>query len=113
MDEITITTETCVAEVTSTGVTISTITPEEFGITRCSMADLRGGDATANADIVRSVLRGEKGPKRDVILLNSAFGLMVAGRTSTVQGGMLLAAEAIDSGKAMAQLEQLIIMTRY
>jgi anthranilate phosphoribosyltransferase len=76
------------------------------------MSDLRGGDATANADIVRSVLMGEKGAKRDVVLLNAAYGLMAAGKASTVESGMLLAAEAIDCGKAMSQLEQLIIMTK-
>ena len=76
------------------------------------MTNLMGGDATANADMVRSVLSGEKGPKRDVVLLNAAYGLMAAGKTLMVQDGIQLVAEAIDSGKAMAQLNQLIIMIK-
>jgi anthranilate phosphoribosyltransferase len=107
MDEITVTTETLLAEVTADGIKLCTIRPEEFGISRCSMDDLRGGDATANAAIVRNVLRGEKGPKRDIVLLNAAYGLLAANRAASVPEGMALAAAAIDSGKAMAQLEKL------
>lgn len=112
MDEITTTTETLVAEVTTSGVSIRTIQPEELGFSRCSMDELRGGDATANADIVRSVLQGVAGPRRDIVLLNAAYALVAADRAATPEQGIALAAEAIDSGRAMEQLEKLIQITR-
>ena len=111
MDEMTITGETLVAEVTPSGVKLSTITPEQLGLSRCDMAALKGGDATANAVIVRSVLAGEKGPRRDIVLLNAAYALVAAGKTATPTEGMLLAAEAIDSGRALQQVEKLAAMT--
>ena len=111
MDEITITTETLVAEVAPSGITMTTIRPEEFGISRSSMDALRGGDATANAVIVRRLLEGEEGPKRDIVLLNAAYGLMAARMATTVREGMAIAADAIDSGRALAQLEKLAAMT--
>ena len=111
MDEMTITGETLVAEVTPSGVKLSTITPEQLGLGRCDMAALKGGDATANAVIVRSVLAGEKGPRRDIVLLNAAYALVAAGKTATPTEGMLLAAEAIDSGRALQQVEKLAAMT--
>jgi anthranilate phosphoribosyltransferase len=112
MDEITTTTETLVAEVTSSGVSIRTIQPEELGFSRCSMDELRGGDATANANIVRSVLQGVAGPRRDIVLLNAAYGLVAADRAATPEQGIALATEAIDSGRAMEQLRKLIQITR-
>lgn len=112
MDEITTTSETLVAEVTPEEVTLSTLKPEDLGISRCSMQDLRGGDAAANAAIVGSVLRGETGPRRDIVLINAAYGLLAASKVATPQQGMVIAAEAIDSGKAMAQLEKLIEISK-
>ena len=111
MDEITLTADTAAAEVTPEEVRLFTITPEELGLTRCTMADLRGGDAIANALIVRSVLVGETGPRRDIVLLNAAYALLAAGACSTVQDGLAMAAYAIDSGKAAEQLKQLITLT--
>jgi len=111
MDEITLTTETRIAEVSPEGVVLKTFRPEEVGLTRCGMADLRGGDAAANAAIVRTILAGESGPKRDIVLLNAAFSLVAAGRTATLKEGLAMAAEAIDSGRAMEQLEKLVTMT--
>ncbi|MBI2355207.1 MAG: anthranilate phosphoribosyltransferase [Deltaproteobacteria bacterium] len=111
MDEITLTTETLIAEVTPEGVRLAGVTPEQFGLSRCTMDEVRGGDATANAEIVRAVLKGEKGPKRDIVLLNAAYGLVAAGRAATPAEGLAMAAEAIDSGRAMTQLERLVEMT--
>jgi anthranilate phosphoribosyltransferase len=111
MDEITLTAETRIAEVTPDGVNSRLFRPEELGISRCSMAELRGGDAVANAAIVRGVLSGEKGPKRDIVLLNAAFGLVAAGKASDPAEGLRLAAAAIDSGRAMGQLEKLAAKT--
>jgi anthranilate phosphoribosyltransferase len=112
MDEITTTTETLMAEITTSGVTMSTLRPEELGIHRASMNDLRGGDATTNAAIVRSVLKGAAGPRRDIVLLNAAYALLAAGRATTPHQGISLAAEAIDSGRAMEQLNRLIEITK-
>jgi anthranilate phosphoribosyltransferase len=75
------------------------------------MAELRGGDAAANAAIVRGVLSGEKGPTRDIVLLNAAFGLVAAGKADDPAEGLRMAADAIDSGLAMGQLEKLAAMT--
>lgn len=111
MDEITLTGPTAIAKVTADSVTVGRITPEEFGLQRCSMAELRGGNAQGNAIIVRAVLAGEKGPKRDVVLLNAAYALIAAGKTATPADGIKLAAEAIDSGRALAQVEKLATLT--
>lgn len=111
MDEITLTTETRIAEVTPAGVNSRLFSPEELGLPRCSMAELRGGDAAANAAIVRGVLSGEKGPKRDIVLLNAAFGLVAAGKADDPAEGMRMAADAIDSGLAMEQLKKLAELT--
>ncbi len=111
MDEITLTDETLVAEVTPETIKTASIKPEEFGLSRCKIDDLRGGDAAINADIVRAILRGVKGPKRDVVLLNSAYALAAAGRVASPHEGLTLAAEAIDSGRAMKQLEKLVELT--
>ena len=112
MDEITLTGETSAAEVTSEGVRPFTITPEQFGFSRSEISALKGGDAAANASIIRSILAGEKGPRRDVVIMNAAYGLLAAGQCSTAQQGAELAAEAIDSGRAAQQMNSLIALTQ-
>lgn len=111
MDEITLTGETIIAEVTPGGVVMSTINPEQFGLKSCTMNDLKGGDAAANAIIVNSVLNGEQGPRRDIVLLNSAYALMAADKVSSAVEGLVVAAEAIDSGRALEQMKKLAEMT--
>jgi anthranilate phosphoribosyltransferase len=111
MDEMTLTGETLVAEVTPAGVTLSSVTPEQVGLTRCLMAELKGGDAVANAAIVTAVLAGEPGPRRDIVLLNAGYALVAAGKASSPVEGMVLAAEAIDSGRALQQVEKLAALT--
>jgi len=111
MDEMTLTGETLLAEVTPAGVKLSSITPEELGLPRCEMSALKGGDAVANAEIVTAVLKGEKGPRRDIVLLNAAYALMAAGKAATPAAGMALAAEAIDSGRALEQIARLAALT--
>ena len=111
MDEITLTTETAIAEVSPAGVTLRRFAPEELGFARCRMEDLRGGDAVGNAFIVRDVLAGQKGPKQDIVLTNAAFGLVAAGKVAVLQEGVLMAAGAIDSGEALATMERLVAMT--
>jgi anthranilate phosphoribosyltransferase len=111
MDEITLTGETAAAEVSAEGVRLFTIAPEEFGFSRCSMQALKGGDAAANAAIVRAVLTGEQGPRREIVLMNAAYALLAAGRCATVAEGVTLATQAIDSGAALKQIEKLATLT--
>jgi anthranilate phosphoribosyltransferase len=111
MDEITLTGPTHIGRVSPEGVTVNVLRPEELGLPLCTMADLRGGDAKGNATIVRSILSGEKGPKRDVVLLNAAYALMAAGKADTAAAGMALAVDSIDSGRALQQLEKLVELT--
>jgi anthranilate phosphoribosyltransferase len=111
MDEMTLTAETMVAEVTPAGINLSTVTPEQLGLVRCQMQALKGGDAVANADIVRAILAGEKGPRRDIVLLNAAYALLAANKTTSALEGLALAAEAIDTGRALEQVNKLAEMT--
>lgn len=111
MDEITLSDATLVASIEPAGVRVERITPEQFGLQRCAMSDLRGGNAQQNAAIVRGILGGERGPRREVVLLNAAYALLAAGKAATVAQGLELAAEAIDSGRARQQLETLARMT--
>ena len=76
-----------------------------------SKEDLVGGDAKENAQITLSILNGEKGPKRNAVLLNSAAGLYIAGKVESLNEGVKLAEEMIDSGKALEQLEKFIEVT--
>ena len=112
MDEITLTGETAAAEVTPEGVRLFTISPEQFGLARCEMSALRGGDAVANAVIVRSLLEGEQGAKRDIVLLNTGFALLAAGQCGDAAAGIRMAEEALNSGRALAQLDRLIVLTQ-
>jgi anthranilate phosphoribosyltransferase len=75
------------------------------------MAALKGGDAFVNAVIVKAVLAGEPGPQRDIVLLNAAYALVASGKVTIPAKGMELAAEAIDSGRALEQLEKLAALT--
>ena len=111
MDEITLTAETRIAQISPEGVTVKMIKPEDFGMSRCSIAELRGGNAAGNAAIVRDILSGSLGPKRDIVLLNAAYGLMAAGRVRDPLEGVRTAAEMIDSGRALVQLEKLVELT--
>jgi len=111
MDEMTLTGATLVAEVTPAGVTLSSVIPEQLGLACCQMQAFKGGDAAVNAKIVTAVLAGEAGPRRDVVLLNAAYALLAAGKVTTPVEGMRLAAEAIDSGRALQQVKKLAALT--
>ncbi len=99
------------AEINRDSVRLYTVEPEDYALTRCKLSALQGGDAVHNAELVLAVLRGEQGPRRDVVLLNSAFALLAADKVEDVRGGIELAAEAIDSGQALLKLNDLIRMT--
>ncbi len=111
MDEVTLTGPTRVGEIRDGAVALSTIEPEDFGLRRCALADLQGGDAVKNAAIVRDVLDGNPGPKRDVVLLNAAYALVAAGQAKNVEDGLDKARNAIDDGLATAKLEGLVNLT--
>ncbi len=111
MDEISASDKTFVCELKD-GKTMSyEISPEYFDMEIASKEDLVGGDAKENAEITMSILNGEKGPKRNAVLLNSAAGLYVAGAVDSLRDGVEMAAEIIDSGKALRQLERFIEVT--
>lgn len=112
LDEITTTGETLALEVTNGRVFERRLTPEEFGVERASLGDLRGGDKQENAAITRRVLSGEPGPRRDIVLVNAAAALVAAGRAADFAAAMRLAARSIDSGAALARLERLIALSR-
>jgi anthranilate phosphoribosyltransferase len=112
LDEITITGPTRVAEAREGTVRTYEITPEEFAITRATLADIAGGDAIENAEIIRSVLSGRKSPRRDVVLLNSAAALIAAGKADHLSEALPLAVRSIDSGAAAQKLEAMTKFTR-
>ncbi len=111
MDEVTLTGPTEVAEINQGKVSVYTVTPEKFDLTCSTLEDLQGGNAVENAAIVREVLGGAPGPKRDVVLLNAAFGLVASGLAEDIPAGLRRAAEAIDSGAALAKVQQLADLT--
>ena len=84
-----------------------TVDPADLGLTPASLDDLRGGDAAANAEVVRRVLSGKKGPHRDIAVLNAAAGLVVAGLSADLSDGVARASGVIDDGAAHAVLENL------
>ena len=84
------------------------ITPEDFGFDRCTKADLLGGTPEENAAITRSILKGEKGHRRNAVLMNAGASLYIGGKAESMADGVKLAAELIDSGKALETLEKLI-----
>ena len=102
LDELTITGASDVAEVRGSTVALRQIDPGDVGLAPAPITALRGGDAAENAGILRSIFAGEKGPRRDVVLLNAAAVLVVAGLAKTMTDGVKLAAAAIDSGAAAA-----------
>jgi anthranilate phosphoribosyltransferase len=111
LDEISLCGPTQVAELRDGQVKEYVIEPEVLGLTTCRLEDLRGGSAEESAAVVRSVLQGNKGAPRDVVLLNSGAALYVGGKAPSIEDGMHLAAESIDSGRAQEKLEGLVQMT--
>ncbi|MEK6777813.1 MAG: anthranilate phosphoribosyltransferase [bacterium] len=107
LDEITLTGPTRVSELRNNRVRTFDLDPAEWGFQYCRPEDLKGADAEANARITRSILNGEKGPKRDVILLNAAAAIHVAGKAESLKEALAMAADSIDSGRAMNKLEEL------
>jgi anthranilate phosphoribosyltransferase len=111
MDELSLCGPTRVSEVRDGRVKNYTFTPEEAGLKRCRLEELLGGNPEQCAAILKAVLAGEKGPRRDIVLLNSGAALYVGGAADSIVEGVRLAAESIDSGKARVKLDRLIEMT--
>ncbi|MER8592320.1 anthranilate phosphoribosyltransferase [Mesorhizobium sp. M1182] len=107
-DEITTTGETLVAELAGGEIRSFTLTPEAVGLKRHTKDELRGGDAAHNAQALRDMLGGAAGAFRDTVLMNAGAGLVVAGTATTLADGMVTAAQAIDSGRALKVLDRLI-----
>lgn len=107
LDEITLTKSTKISELKDGMVTSYECMPEDLGLTRCISDDLKGGDAGENASITINILKGAKGPKRDISLLNAAAAIVVGGKAADLKDGLVKAAEAVDSGAALEKLERL------
>jgi anthranilate phosphoribosyltransferase len=111
LDEITTTGPTAVASLANGEVKAFDIAPEDVGLKRATPDELRGGDAEHNAKALLAVLKGQRGPYRDVALLNAAAALVVAGRAGDLKGGIAMAEKSIDSGEAEGSLERLIVVS--
>jgi len=111
LDEITVTDGTRVSRLVRGKVENSIVSPEDFGLKRADMKELQGGDAGENARITLSILKGEKGPRRDIVLMNSAAALVVSGRVSSMGDAVSAAEEAIDSGRALKKLDEIVKAT--
>lgn len=108
LDEISLSAPTTVCEIRDGWFKSSVITPEDFGFERCEKEDLRGGTPKENAEITLAVLKGEKGPRRNAVLMNAGAALYIGGKAGSMKDGIALAAGLIDSGKALAVLNRLI-----
>lgn len=111
LDELTTTGATDVAELKDGRITIFEVTPSDAGLAPAKLSDLKGGDAKTNAEAIRGVLAGAKGPFRDIVLLNTAAALIVGGKASSLTDGVALAVHAIESGSARSALERLVAVT--
>ena len=108
LDEISVSAPTKICEIRDGWFRSTVIRPEDFGFETCAKEALRGGTPEENAEITRAILRGEKGHKREAVLLNAGAALYIGGKADSMKDGIALAAELIDSGAAMRTLEKLI-----
>ena len=111
LDEISLSGETFVAELREGAVKRYTLTPEDFGMSRAPIETLRGGNAPENAALIREVLKGQPGPRRDIAVMNAAAALVASGIAANFQDGAQLAANAISSGLAQKKLAALVAFT--
>ena len=108
LDEISLSAPTKICEIKDGWFRSSVITPEEFGFERCSKADLKGGTPAENAATTRAILSGQQGHKRNAVLMNAGAALYIGGKADTMEKGVVLAADIIDSGAALKTLEKFI-----
>jgi anthranilate phosphoribosyltransferase len=107
MDEVSISSQTYVVEIRGAEIRQFVMTPEDFGISSAKIDAIIGGDAADNAKIIEAIFHGERGPRRDVVLLNAAPGIVAGGAAKTWKEGIQLAAESLDSGAALKKLQEL------
>jgi len=112
LDELTLSGKSLVCELRDERLETYEIAPEDYGLPLASMEELSGGSVEENAEMLREVLSGSTGPRRDVVLLNSGAALYVAGRAESIGDGLALAARTIDSGRALARLHELVDFCR-
>jgi anthranilate phosphoribosyltransferase len=112
LDEISICGETTVGDVRRNAVRLLQITPEDFGLERAPIEEIAGGDAARNAELIRAILGGEKGPRRDIVVANASAAIVAGGRAADFLEGAQMAAQSIDSGAASKKLDALIAFTR-
>src|SRR5271157_688557 len=112
LDEITVTGKTFIAELKDGNIRNYEITPEDVGFSRAAPDSLKGGTAKDNAVLLRSILSGKKGAQRDIVLLNAAAALIAGGKAATFKEGIAAASKAIDSGKALQKVEELITFSQ-
>ena len=108
LDEISMSAPTKICEIKDGWFRTTVISPEDFGFERCTKEDLKGGTPEENAKIVRDILGGQKGHKRNAVLMNAGASLYIGGKADSMKEGIELAAEIIDSGKALETLDKLI-----
>ncbi len=108
LDEISMSAPTTVCEINDGWYKSYVIKPTDFGLNMCSKEDLVGGTPEENAEITRDILKGVKGPKRDAVLMNAGAALYIGGKADSIKAGIDLAAELIDSGKALETLDKII-----
>ena len=108
LDEISVSAPTRICEIRDGWFRSRIITPEEFGLERCAKEELKGGSPAENAEITRAILGGQKGHRRDAVLLNAGASLYIGGKAESMKEGVNLAAQILDSGKALETLEKLI-----
>ncbi len=111
MDELTTTGVTHIAELKDGDIFAFDLTPEEAGLARSDIASLKGGDAATNAAAIHALLQGEPGPYRDIVVLNAAAALIVAGKADGLDDGIEKAEASIDSGRAARALDRLVAVT--
>ena len=111
LDEITITGKTMISELKDGDIKSYYVTPASFGVKSSTLDDIKGGNASDNAEIMLSVLKGGLGPRRDVVLVNASAALIAGFKTEDFKSGLKLAEESIDSGEALDKLEKLIELT--
>ena len=111
LDEITITRESKITELKNGEAHTYTVAPEDFNLPRATLKEIQGGDGLQNSRIILEVLEGKPGPRRDIVLLNAAAGLVASSQANDFKAGIRSAAESIDSGRAMGKLQRLIEFT--
>ena len=111
LDEISTTGPTTVFQVEENGVQKGRWQPADFGVAEATLEDLQGGDSETNATIIRGILEGEPGPKRDIVVANAAAALFVSRKAIDLKSAVAMAVESIDSGSARRKLEKLIEFT--